>query len=290
MRTTASRVRTSSSTRSAGRRRRTVRRRKTYQLGVLRRRIGGHARKLTRSLGGMSAVPDRPPKCRVSPTALMINYGVSTMPAWAPETFRWVNNPYNVNMSADKLQCFRALMRADVPTLDWTTDYEDAYRWLVDGKHVFARTVLRGTRGEGIRVATTTDELRRAPLYTRNFPKTHEFRVHVAGGQVIDFVEKKARNGSDADRTVRNHAGGWVFAHEDLATTSGRLGDIAIRAVNACGLDFAGVDVLAVLEEGPRPRAVKKAVVCEVNSAPAWECTKTFFAYKGYFNGLVNTI
>lgn len=273
-----------------------MRRRKTYQVGVYRRRIGGNARKMTRAIGGMSAVPDREPRCRISPRMVMINYGVSQMPSWAPETIQWVNNPYNVNMSADKLQCFRALTRADVPTLDYTTDQSQAERWWSDGKAVFARTILRGTRGDGIVVADLNypyseggNVVPPAPLYTRNFPKTHEFRVHVAGGQVIDFVEKKARNtGPDADRTVRNHAGGWVFAHENLSTTSSSLGNIAVAAVAACGLDFAGVDVLAVLEEGQGSRRVKKAVVCEVNSAPAWECTRTFFMYRRYFNAVVN--
>lgn len=271
-------------------RRRTVRRRKTYQLGILRRRVGGHALRIIKSLGGFSAVPDREPRCRVSPTALMINYGVSTMPNWAPESFRWINNPHNVRVSADKLACLRALMRADVPTLDWTTDRNEARTWLNNGKSVFARTILRGSRGDGIVVVPPTriDALPSAPLYTRNFPKTHEFRVHVAGGQVVDFVEKKARSGSETDRTVRNHAGGWVFAHENLSTTSDVLGALAVRAVNAVGLDFGGVDMLAVLEEGTGRRAVKKAVVCEINSAPAWECTRTFAAYRRYFNGLID--
>jgi hypothetical protein len=46
--------------------------------------------------------------------------------------------------------------------------------------------------------------------------------------------------------------------------------------------------MLAVLEEGQGQRRVKKAVVCEVNSAPAWECTRTFFMYRRYFNEVVN--
>lgn len=250
----------------------------------MRRRVGGHARKMTRALGGMSAVPHRAPRCRLSPYALMINYGVSQMPEWAPETLRWINHPYNVAVSANKLMCFRALMRADVPTLDWTQDRAQALTWLRSGHRVFARTVVCGSRGDGIHVATATDELPRAPLYTRNFPKTHEFRVHVAGGQVIDCVEKKARNGVTPDRTVRNHSGGWVFAHENLATETDNLAGLAIAAVAACGLDFGGVDLLAVLEEGEAPRRVKKAVVCEVNSAPAWECSATFDAYWRYFN------
>ena len=246
---------------------------------------------MARAIGGLSAVPERAPRCHISPRAVIINYGVGTMPSWAPETIQWVNNPYNVRMSSDKLQCLRALTRADVPTLDYTDEESQAHTWLRGGKVVYARTILRGTRGDGIVVVSPGVGFRvpRAPLYTRNFPKTHEFRVHVAGGQVIDFVEKKARVGGSADRAIRNHAGGWVFAHDDLSATRDSLSDIAVRAVNAVGLDFGGVDVLAILEEGTGQRRVKKAIVCEVNSAPAWECTKTFFMYRRYFNGVINS-
>jgi hypothetical protein len=215
------------------------------------------------------------------------------MPSWAPETIQWVNNPHNVSMSSNKLQCLRALTRADVPTLDYTDNINQARTWLNQGKVVYARTILRGTRGDGIVVVSPEGidmgHIPSAPLYTRNFPKTHEFRVHVAGGQVIDFVEKKARDGASPDRAIRNHAGGWVFAHDNLSTTRDILGPIAVSAVAACGLDFAGVDMLATLEEGPNPRGVKRAIVCEVNSAPAWECTKTFFMYRRYFNGVINS-
>ena len=270
-----------------------MRRRKTYQVGVLRRRIGGLARKMARAIGGLSAVPERAPRCRLSPRAVMINYGVGTMPTWASERTQWVNNPYNVGIASNKLLSFRALTRAEVQTLDYTDDHNIARMWLNQGKVVYARTILRGTRGDGIVVVSPVGidmgHVPSAPLYTRNFPKTHEFRVHVAGGQVIDFVEKKARSNGHVDRDVRNHANGWVFSHDDLSTTRDVLGPIAVRAVAACGLDFAGVDMLATLAEGPAPRRVKKAVVCEVNSAPAWECTKTFFMYRRYFNGVINS-
>lgn len=109
--------------------------------------------------------------------------------------------------------------------------------------------------------------------------------MHVAGGRVIDIVEKKARNGTDPDRTVRNHSGGWVFAHNNLSADPHAFDDICIRAVGACHLDFGAVDVLACLGPVGRSnhRTVKKAVVCEVNSSPAWECTETFNAYRRYF-------
>lgn len=279
-------------------RRRVYRRRvrKTYQAGVMRRRIGGHARRMARALGALSAVPDREPRCRLSETALIINYGCASNPLWCWRGIRWLNHPHAVAISSNKLDAFRAFDEHDVPTLAWTTNPTEAKKWLDDGRNVFARTVLRGSRGDGIVLAepgrlsmdgTSRHTLQRAPLYTRNFPKTHEFRVHVAGGRVIDVVEKKARNGMEPDRTVRNHAGGWIFAHDALSTDPAGLADICVRAVAACHLNFGAVDVLACL--GPSTgrsnyRKLKKAVVCEVNSSPAWECTETFNAYRRYFS------
>jgi glutathione synthase/RimK-type ligase-like ATP-grasp enzyme len=204
------------------------------------------------------------------------------MPDWK-FPINWLNPPNAVNTAANKLLCFQALREAEVPTVQWTTEQDKVYEWLHDGHRVFARTVLRGSRGQGIHLVEPLGEVPNAPLYTRNFPKTHEFRVHVAGSQVIDFVEKKAKSDAIVDRAVRNHAGGWVFAHDDLATTSSAFTDMAVSAVDACGLDFAGVDILAILEEGTGTRKVKRAVVCEVNSSPAWQCTETVNAYKRYF-------
>lgn len=277
------------------RRRRLRRQRKVYTAGVMRRRIGGHARRMARAIGALSAVPNREPRCRLSPSALIINYGCTTNPSWVWRGIRWLNHPHAVAISSNKLDAFRAFDEAEVPTLAWTTTPEEARGWLNDGKNVFARTVLRGSRGDGIvliepgRLSMSGEyshNLPAAPLYTRNFPKTHEFRVHVAGGEVIDVVEKKARSGMEQNRAVRNHSGGWVFAHENLSANPEAFADICVRAVDACHLDFGAVDVLCCLgrdTDRSGYRTVKKLVVCEVNSSPAWECTATFDAYRRYF-------
>ena len=66
---------------------------------------------------------------------------------------------------------------------------------------------------------------------------------------------------------------------------------MAVRAVGACHLDFGAVDILANLgtrRDAEGHRIIKKAVVCEVNSSPAWKCTATFNAYQEYFRGAIN--
>ena len=170
-----------------------------------------------------------------------------------------------------------------------TTDKDTAKKWLAKKHQVFVRLSVTASGGTGIRVISEVERLPDAPLYTRNYPKTHEFRVHVFDGKVIDFVEKKAKldeRNRDApavrDRLVRNHANGWIFAHEALSVDGhgkNEIERIALGAVQSLGLLFGGVDILAILNEGNAPRTLKSAVVCEVNTAPGLECTQTINAY-----------
>jgi glutathione synthase/RimK-type ligase-like ATP-grasp enzyme len=263
----------------------------TYQIAAYRRRVGGHSLRMMRALGGMNITPHHEPRNRMSDTVTIVNYGMSAFPDWYPQDdtgVTWLNTPDAVRLSSNKVRAFEAFTAAEVPTCKWTEDKEEAQRWYNNGKAVFARTILSGSQGRGIVVCDPSNPgtpLPDASLYTRNFTKTHEFRAHVAGGRLIDFVEKKSRSGVESDRVVRNHAGGWVFAHADLSAKASDFEHLAVSAVNALGLDFGGVDILASLAPGYNHnlREVRKAIVCEVNSAPAWECTATFDAYKEYF-------
>lgn len=173
---------------------------------------------------------------------------------------------------------------------------EDVQPWLDGGHQVVVRKTTKGSAGRGIRVLSPQnwhgriEDIEEAPLYTRYYPKTHEFRIHVFNGQVIDFTEKKAKEGVEVDRVVRNHDNGWVHAHNVTPMFwRGRaaIEDASVASVKALGLDFGAVDVLAVLgpfmNEGPTPDDAKREVVsfkvCEVNTAPGLENTSTIEAY-----------
>jgi glutathione synthase/RimK-type ligase-like ATP-grasp enzyme len=104
----------------------------------------------------------------------------------------------------------------------------------------------------------------------------------VFNGKVIDVTQKKRMSdekvqarGYERQKDIRNKANGWVFAHENILWDE-KLGEIAIAATKAVGLDFCGVDILSRWTKGGR---LLEAVVCEVNSAPGMSKTKTFNAY-----------
>lgn len=228
--------------------------------------------------------------------SIFINFGGGALPvSKLPEGAVVLNPPAAIANSANKLRTFELLQKANVQSVRWTASRLEAEKWFGKGHKVLSRLSLSSSGGRGIHVAREPSELREAPLYTRYFPKTHEFRVHVVGGVAVDLVEKKIRNDLKEDkdnRVIRNHRNGWVFAHGGISLGNNadldairRLGVDAIRAV---GLDFGAADILAILGDG-NPRRLKIAVVCEVNAAPGIENTQTEQAYVRALNKLIET-
>lgn len=202
---------------------------------------------------------------------VVLNWGNGKNPDWLARanarSVRILNKPDNVNIASNKLSAFQVLQRAGVATPEFTTDMSVAARWLNNSFTVVERHILRGNSGEGIRIANLDDSdmpsnITRAPLYTRFIPKTAEFRVHVFNGQVIDYIEKKKvtsdRRPANFNKYVSSTTCGWVFSRTDVRDMP-EVRQIAVKAVNALGLDFGAVDV--VYYEG-RP------YVLEVNTAP----------------------
>lgn len=277
-----------------------------YDLIIYAARNSQGARELARGLKcrrWFENPPDRYKRRRAyfrgRPFPVIVNWGSTIRPDWgtvrqvvlqSSDAGAFLNPASAVSRAINKLETLKCLTEAKVPTLKWTVEPEEVRKWLKKDHAVFARRNLTASGGAGITVVQGRDtDVIGAPMYTRNYPKTHEFRVHVFNGQVIDFVEKKAKldaNGNAAavrDRLVRNHDNGWVFAHDNLSPDlEGRraIERVAVDSVRALGLLFGGVDILAILNEGPHPRTLKSAVVCEVNTAPGLECTATINAYK----------
>ena len=207
---------------------------------------------------------------------------------------RVLNQPCYVRNSSDKTLTHRLLKGAMVPTLDYTTDIEVAKLWMSfckdeedePEKHgwVVCRTLTRSSSGKGIVIAKEEDEIVPAPLYTMYFRKKYEYRYHVFNGKVIDIQQKKRLSSEELSARgflfrplsyVRNLANGYIFAREEVQYHI-ELGDMAIRAVRAVGLDFGAVDILCN-EDGFGN--YEDGVVCEVNSAPGLTGT-TFDLYK----------
>lgn len=227
--------------------------------------------------------------------AVLVNFGATEIPAWVRRDMVFLNTPDAIRDSSNKYHTFVKLKEADVPTVRWTVQRDEAAKWIDKGHRVLERTNLASSGGRGIRVSESVEGLGQAPLYTRYFPKTHEFRVHVVGGEAIDITEKKLREELKEKRadvsTVRSHDNGWVHAHSQLSigdADCGTLRQLAISAIQAVGLDFGAVDILACLDNGT-PRRLSKAVVCEVNSAPGIENEVTKRAYARALNKLIDS-
>lgn len=272
-----------------------------FNVAIYRARKGvpGIGLKLARALNAYEVTSERPAQ-RPANGAVVINYGRSTKPAWLQDLVD--NNGYVVNKGSavakcvDKRVTLNELSVAGIPCLDYTLHRAEAQRWADNGTRVFARTIANGKKGKGIVIVHPGEQVPDAPLYTADWPKTHEFRVHVAFGKVIDLVQKKrmgeeklaAMGIAEINEDVRNRGRGWVFAHKNRAlrgATRPTLEKRALDAAKALGLDYCGIDMLVRLDE---ENNFIGAVVCEVNSAPGMSSPTTFASYVGAFKDFIN--
>jgi hypothetical protein len=200
-------------------------------------------------------------------------------------------------MLALKTRCFEVLSRANVPTLEWTTDKRQAETWYREDGYVYARTVLMGHSGEGIVLCQSQygDEVPNAPLYTRNYGTPFkEFRVHVVNGRIIDTTMKRRmseealreHNIGELDERerlqVRTYGNGWVFTRQGILTAP-RIDDLAIQAARESNARMAAVDIVAKWRDG----VCTDARVVEINSAPALRSETTLNAYTEALRPLV---
>jgi|ERR1700754_321296 len=221
---------------------------------------------------GVKQIKKEGSKFRGGPEKLVINWG-NSMSTDEVDKCAVLNKPAAVAICSNKLNFFRHIqkMNAEVgygsqvfypafgTSLDWAKDYINAeYK-------VVCRTVLNGHSGEGIVIASTNEELVKAPLYTVYQPKKSEYRVHVLAGQVVD-VQRKARDRNIPDDQVnwqvRNHQFGFIFVRDDDIENIPRgVLTNALNAVKMCGLDFGAVDVIYNEKSDA-------SYVLEINTAP----------------------
>lgn len=179
---------------------------------------------------------------------------------------RIINRPEAVRLAANKIETFRNLNRHGISTVDWTQDRNVALGWLDQGDLVYCRGSVTGSQGQGITVIGMDDlYIPNVALYTRGFNKTHEYRVHVAFGQVIDFSKKRKRNEGEHNPYIKNYNNGWVFCRDEVSLPE-VVKQISIAAIAALGLDFGALDVLYKERDD-------EAKVLEINTAPGVEGT-----------------
>ena len=204
---------------------------------------------------------------RLRRVKLVVNYGNTEIPFHRGPLITVLNPPSGVKVAANKLLTFDVLKACDIRTPAWTESRGEAANWLRDGRTVYARTILTGKGGAGIRVLRGNDPLIEAPLYTRFVKSDYEARAHVFKNKCIGVSKKiRIRPETAAERGintegrywVRSHDNGWVFSYRtNIQHDDAELQ--AVMAVDHVGLDFGAVDVLIRGD---------KAYVLEVNSAP----------------------
>jgi glutathione synthase/RimK-type ligase-like ATP-grasp enzyme len=214
----------------------------------------------------------------------IINWGANDLPA---EVFKStiLNKLDDVARNTNKLTFFNHQEAAEnkAELLKWTNDVKDVIEWLKEGKEVIGRTLLRSHSGKGI-VEINENNLQehlKCPLFTQYFKKKDEYRVHIFQGEVIN-VQRKAlkykKEGEEPNFRVRNREAGFIYQIHDINPPDCVI-EQALLSFDNSNLDFGAVDVLY-------NERYKKAVVCEINTAPGLEgntldvYTKKFEAYK----------
>lgn len=214
-----------------------------------------------------------------SPSHLIVNWGrASYPPGWSGAPV--LNKPESVVLASNKVKTFKKLVEAGMIGVlpRWTVLKSEAEEFLSDGEIVYCRTLARGSQGRGIIIAHEIDELVSAPLYTAKIDTYRELRLHVFKGTVIDFAQKRKMGSErleeegidEPDEEIRSHGRGWVFARSGVEVAD-RTKEVAVKAVNALGLDFGAVDLQ--IDTSGRER------ILEINTAPGLE-GQTLESYK----------
>lgn len=264
---------------------------------------GGTPKALRKALPDLKiVVPSRGEAAIYKPGSVAINWGVSDVRGLPYKHningITFLNYPGPVSLAVDKRKTLDRMWADDVPHVEYTSDYGKAKQWLSEGRSVFGRKLLQASQGDGIVLANQREykktgavpkEFETCRLWTKNFPKDREVRIHVFRGQIIDYQEKRQVNSKrfkedpSFDKTlakpdfwVRNFDNGWVFCHEGVERHKGAE-VVATKAIKALGLDFGAVDILI---------AEDVAVVCEINTAPGLE-GRTLEAYTKCFSSLM---
>ena len=187
-----------------------------------------------------------------------------------------VLNIHSSDSTLNKITCFGQLATAGVPTPQFTSEFRIARSWFENAPdprkvRVYERALLRASEGDGITVVERLNDLTEGrPLYVKGMRgNRREYRIHVfqhEGVKRVFIQQKKRRQGFTEIETytnlVRNLAGGWIFAHNDITAPRQQTIDIAVAATQAFNLTFGAVDVIEMTD------VTQGSVVLEINCAP----------------------
>jgi len=233
---------------------------------------GSQSARALKAYMNIKAIKREGSKFKGSEKKVVINWGNSQLPEEVMKC-NVINNPENVSICSNKKAFFEHIQQWNADDKDGrfacripmsTNDRRVAENWIARGHEVVCRTRLEAHSGEGIVLASTPEDLVDAPLYTMYVKKKQEYRVHIIDSSVV-MVQRKARQfgvpNEDVNWKIRNHAGGFIFAHNEDHIPPDDVIDQASNCMKAVGLDFGAMDVIYNESQG-------KAYVLEVNTAP----------------------
>lgn len=178
-----------------------------------------------------------------------------------------LNPPEVTKILSCKKRFFKHVENSEVVP-KWTDDPSVAFSW---ADSVVCRATTTGSGGDGIEIVDWPVDVYtaypRVPLYVKYEKKTHEYRLHILGGEVKEIQRKvfvkTEENPEPRDWRVRNHTMGFIFQTEQDCPEAVR--DAATTVAGAFnGLDFVAMDVIY-------HKPTNKAFVLEGNTAPGLE-------------------
>lgn len=218
---------------------------------------------------------------------VIVNWGSSVVNNNTLQRSILLNFPGDVRKAINKAEAFARLRSAAVPIPEVTCHASRAYDWVHDGREVVQRMLVKSSGGRGINIIYPflCGEINPAArMWTKLFPKTHEYRVHVASVRteykVIDLqskINKDLEREEMSNIVVWNLSNGFKYYHNFKIPEDRRakLEYWAVKAVKALGLNFGAVDIAYNKDTG-------KFAVFEVNTAPGITRTKSLEAYAGW--------
>ena len=246
----------------------------------------GGAKELSKSLG-IRRIKHENSSYKGSPNNIVINWGSRTVTDEIRKS-TLLNPPEAIAKCSDKLKffnlCASVHYEEDKPRIpNFTTDGEEAKKWVANGDIVVARKTLVGHSGEGIEFmeASHPNSFVEAPLYVEYIKKKDEYRVHFVQGAII-AIQRKAlkeemkREAKYINWRVRNLANGFIYARNNI-TPPPDVVEQAKKVIKVSGLDFGAIDIIWN-EKG------RKAYVLEVNTAPGLT-GETLVDYSTAFGG-----
>lgn len=172
---------------------------------------------------------------------------------------RVLNPRSSIARASNKLESLHLLRDRGIPVPDFDTNPEAL---LERSNYPILGRRLQHARGTDIVLCLQRRDYRRRPrdYYVAYIPTNREYRLHVAGGEVIRVQGKYLDVGEDYVPWLRNYATGHRFRAPRRRLHNARLND-AVGAVEALGLDFGAVDLI-VADDGSH-------YVLEVNTSPS---------------------